>query len=165
MYTPVHTCVCVRCTLAFINSLWLSDAIWQQGSRSTLTQVMAWLSVKCQANMNQCWLVNWTPRNKLQRNLNRNDEFHPRECILNCCLPDINHFAQALMCWLTGKLHLNMNTNFSAMEIRTCNCVMSNQTCFLPRCPISKRSDNSITFISCNFDISRGLTIGLLAAQ
>ena len=40
-----------------INSLWPSDAIWRQRSRSTLAQVMAcWLTAPSHY-LNQCWLI------------------------------------------------------------------------------------------------------------
>ena len=42
----------------FVNSLWPSDAIWRQGSRSTLVQVMAsCLTAPSHHYMNQCWLI------------------------------------------------------------------------------------------------------------
>ena len=41
--------------LAF-NSLWLSDTIWRQGSRSTLVQVMACCLTAQSHYLNQCWL-------------------------------------------------------------------------------------------------------------
>ena len=47
------------------NSLWLSDVIWQQGSRSTLAQVMACCLTAPSHYLNQCWLVitkvQWLP--------------------------------------------------------------------------------------------------------
>ena len=39
------------------NSLWPSDAIWQQGSRSTLVQVMACCLTAPSHYLNQCWLI------------------------------------------------------------------------------------------------------------
>ena len=39
-----------------INSLWPSDAIWRQGSRSTLVQVMACCLTAPSHYLNQCWL-------------------------------------------------------------------------------------------------------------
>ena len=40
-----------------INSLWLSDVIWRQGSRSTLAQVMACCLTAPSHYLNQCWLM------------------------------------------------------------------------------------------------------------
>ena len=40
-----------------INSLWRSDAIWQQGSGSTLAQVMACCLMAPSHFLNQCWLI------------------------------------------------------------------------------------------------------------
>ena len=39
------------------NSLWPSDAIWQQGSRSTLVQVMSCCLTAPSHYLNQCWLM------------------------------------------------------------------------------------------------------------
>ena len=39
------------------NSLWPSDAIWQQGSRSTLVGVMACCLTAPSHYLNQCWLI------------------------------------------------------------------------------------------------------------
>ena len=41
----------------FLNSLWPSDAIWRQGSRSTLVQVMACCLTAPSHYLNQCWLI------------------------------------------------------------------------------------------------------------
>ena len=41
----------------YINSLWPSDAIWWQGSRSTLVHVMAWCLAAPSHYLNQCWLI------------------------------------------------------------------------------------------------------------
>ena len=40
-----------------VNSLWPSDAIWRQGSRSTLVQVMACCLTAPSRYLNQCWLI------------------------------------------------------------------------------------------------------------
>ena len=40
-----------------INSLWPSDVIWQQGTRSTLAQVMACCLTAPSHYLNQCWLM------------------------------------------------------------------------------------------------------------
>ena len=40
-----------------VNSLWPSDVIWRQGSRSTLDQVMAWCLRAPSHYLNQCWLI------------------------------------------------------------------------------------------------------------
>ena len=40
-----------------VNSLWPSDAIWWQGSRSTLVQVMACCLMAPSHYLNQCWLI------------------------------------------------------------------------------------------------------------
>ena len=40
-----------------VNSLWPSDAKWQQGSRSTLVQVMACCLMAPSHYLNQCWLI------------------------------------------------------------------------------------------------------------
>ena len=40
-----------------LNSLWPSDAIWRQGSRSTLVQVMACCLTAPSHYLNQCWLI------------------------------------------------------------------------------------------------------------
>ena len=40
-----------------INSLWPSDAIWQQWSESTLAQVMACCLMAPSHYLNQCWLI------------------------------------------------------------------------------------------------------------
>ena len=40
-----------------VNSLWPSDAIWRQGSRSTLDQVMACCLTAPSHYLNQCWLI------------------------------------------------------------------------------------------------------------
>ena len=39
-----------------LNSLWPSDVIWRQGSRSTLAQVMACCLTAPSHYLNQCWL-------------------------------------------------------------------------------------------------------------
>ena len=41
----------------FFNSLWPSDAIWQQGSWSTLAQVMACCLMAPSHYLNQCWFI------------------------------------------------------------------------------------------------------------
>ena len=41
----------------FVNSLWPSDIIWRQGSRSTLAQVMACCLTAPSHYLNQCWLM------------------------------------------------------------------------------------------------------------
>ena len=43
--------------LLSINSLWPRDAIWQQGTESTLAQVMAWCLTAPSHYLNQCWLI------------------------------------------------------------------------------------------------------------
>ena len=40
-----------------LNSLWPSDAIWRQGSRSTLVQVMTCCLTAPSHYLNQCWLI------------------------------------------------------------------------------------------------------------
>ena len=40
-----------------VNSLWPSDVIWQQGSRSTLAQVMACCLPAPSHYLNQCWVL------------------------------------------------------------------------------------------------------------
>ena len=40
-----------------INSLWYSEVIWRQGSRSTLAQVMACCLMAPSHYLNQCWLM------------------------------------------------------------------------------------------------------------
>ena len=40
-----------------VNSLWLSDIIWWQGSRSILGQVMAFCLTAPSHYLNQCWLM------------------------------------------------------------------------------------------------------------
>ena len=44
----------VECVL---NSLWPSDVIWRQGSRSTLAQVLACCLTAPSHYLNQCWLM------------------------------------------------------------------------------------------------------------
>ena len=44
-------------TLGHFNSMWPSDAIWRQGSRSTLVQVMACCPTAPSHYLNQCWLI------------------------------------------------------------------------------------------------------------
>ena len=44
-------------TVYLLNSLWPSDAIWRQGSGSTLAQVMAWCLTAPSHYMNQCLLI------------------------------------------------------------------------------------------------------------
>ena len=57
----------------FINSLRPSDAYMRQQSRSSLVQIMA-------CRLNQCWnFVNWTLRNKLQWNFNKNSNIFIQE--------------------------------------------------------------------------------------
>ena len=41
----------------WVNSLWPSDVIWPQGSRSTLAQVMACCLMAPSHYLNQCWLI------------------------------------------------------------------------------------------------------------
>ena len=41
----------------WVNSLWPIDAIWRQGSRSTLVQVMAWCLTAPSHYLNQSWLI------------------------------------------------------------------------------------------------------------
>ena len=41
----------------WINSLWLSDAIWQHRSESTLTEVMVCFLMAPSNYLNQCWLI------------------------------------------------------------------------------------------------------------
>ena len=45
-----------KCDIA-INSLWPSEAIWRQGSRSTLVQVMVCCLTAPSHYLNQCWLI------------------------------------------------------------------------------------------------------------
>ena len=40
-----------------VNSLWPSDVIWRQGSRSTLAQVMVCCLMAPSYYLNQCWLM------------------------------------------------------------------------------------------------------------
>ena len=40
-----------------VNSLWPSDVVWRQGSRSTLAQVMACCLTAPSHYLNQCWLM------------------------------------------------------------------------------------------------------------
>ena len=40
-----------------VNSLWPSDAIWRQGTESTLAQVMACCLTAPSHYLNQCWLI------------------------------------------------------------------------------------------------------------
>ena len=42
---------------SLINTLWPSDAIWRQGSRSTLVHVMACCLTAPSHHLNQCWLI------------------------------------------------------------------------------------------------------------
>ena len=44
-------------TFIHVNSLWPSDAMWRQGSRSTLVQVMACCLTAPSRYLNQCWLI------------------------------------------------------------------------------------------------------------
>ena len=44
-------------TMPLFNSLWPSDAIWRQGSGSTLAQVMACCLMAPSHYLNQCWLI------------------------------------------------------------------------------------------------------------
>ena len=55
---PVQQYTCIYHTPgAWVNSLWPSDAIWWQGSRSTLVQVMACCLSAPSHYLNQCWLI------------------------------------------------------------------------------------------------------------
>ena len=49
--------LCGRQGPVYLNSLWPSDAIWRQGSRSTLVQVMACCLTAPSHYLNQCWLI------------------------------------------------------------------------------------------------------------
>ena len=40
-----------------LSSLWSSDALWRQWSRSTLVLVMAWCRTAPSHYLNQCWLI------------------------------------------------------------------------------------------------------------
>ena len=51
------TCIDLHLTGIGINSLWPSDVIWGQGSRSTLAQVMACCLTAPSHYLNQCWLM------------------------------------------------------------------------------------------------------------
>ena len=51
-----HDLVCENEFLNF-NSLWPSDAIWDQVTWSTLVQVMAWCLSAPSHYLNQCWLI------------------------------------------------------------------------------------------------------------
>ena len=53
-YMEIQSWMISVCTQ--FNSLWPSDAKWQQGSRSTLVQVMAWCLTAPSHCLNQCWL-------------------------------------------------------------------------------------------------------------
>ena len=53
--SPVFILQCTGAT--FINSLWPNDAIWRQGSRSTLVQVMACCLTAPGHYLDQCWLI------------------------------------------------------------------------------------------------------------
>ena len=56
----------------FFNSLRPSDAIWRQGSRSTLVQVMACCLTAPSHYLNQCWLIiSEVQRHSLGRNFMR----------------------------------------------------------------------------------------------
>ena len=52
----IYPTVSVRLLWPF-NSLWTSDVIWRQGSRSTLAQVMACCLTAPSHYLNQCWLM------------------------------------------------------------------------------------------------------------
>ena len=47
----------IMVTTYSFNSLWSSDAIWRQGSGSTLAQVMACCLTAPSHYLNQCWLI------------------------------------------------------------------------------------------------------------
>ena len=53
---PKYTSAYNRAVLK-VNSLWPSDAIWRQGSRSTLVQIMACCLTAPSHYLNQCWLI------------------------------------------------------------------------------------------------------------
>ena len=58
--TPWPTCksnIVLALVQILVNSLWPSDAIWRQGSRSTLVQVMACCLMTPSHYLNQCWLI------------------------------------------------------------------------------------------------------------
>ena len=66
--------------VTWFNSLWPSDDIWRQGSRSTLAQVMACCLTAPSHYLNQCWLmiseVLWhTPDSNFTGNTYRWNEF------------------------------------------------------------------------------------------
>ena len=54
---PVQCCIWYHCIWLSFNSLGPNDAIWQQGSRSTLVQVMACCLTAPSHYLNQCWLI------------------------------------------------------------------------------------------------------------
>ena len=55
-YSLLHSPPRVRLP-STIGSLWPSDAIWRQGSRSTLVQVMTCCLTATSHYLNQCWLI------------------------------------------------------------------------------------------------------------
>ena len=55
-FTHIDYPVPVKALILF-NSLWPSDAIWRQGSGSTLAQVMACCLTAPSHYLNQCWLI------------------------------------------------------------------------------------------------------------
>ena len=56
-FIPHFTGHVIICAGTKVNSLWPSDAIWRQGSRSTLVQVLVCCLTASSHYMNQCWLV------------------------------------------------------------------------------------------------------------
>ena len=57
---PKHenSTMCHKKSIIRWNSLWPSDAIWWQGSRSTLIQVMTCCLTAPSHYLNQCWFIN-----------------------------------------------------------------------------------------------------------
>ena len=55
--SAIYTTAIYRAYTVLLNSLWPSDVIWRQGSRSTLAQVMACCLIAPSHYLNQCWLM------------------------------------------------------------------------------------------------------------
>ena len=86
-----------------LNSLRPSDVYICICNLSTIGSNNGLLSGQHQAIIRpKCWnIVNWTLRNKLQWNPNRNKfiHFHSRKCIWKCHLENGGHFVSASMCY------------------------------------------------------------------
>ena len=99
---------------AGINSLWPSDAIWRQGSRSTLVQVMACCLTAPRHYLNQCWLIITI----------RYSDVHPRAISLEISQPSVTKISLKII-FLRFYWNLPGTSELTHEKLETHDCVLS----------------------------------------